>query len=42
VIEGLDQAFPEDWKHCVTRRKAYPGSKPLTARFEQLAKEFGA
>lgn len=42
VIEGLDQVFPENWKQCVTRRKAYPASKPPAARFEQLSKEFGA
>lgn len=41
VIEGLEQPFPEEWGQCVTRRKPILDSKPLAAKFHQMAKELG-
>lgn len=41
VIEGLEQPFPEEWGQCVTRRKPLRDSKPLAAKFHQMAKELG-
>ena len=38
VIEGLDQAFPEEWKQCVTLRKGGQPVKQKTAGMPFLSK----
>lgn len=40
VIEGLEQVFPEEWRHCVTAKKQAPVFKPSYAKFAHPDKEF--